>query len=141
MANINWSKPMPLDFIPVGKLVTFTALHQAAYTQYVQIITPSGAPITFTTLVGGQGQFPIQGQGTTVGFLENGSGSFYMQSGLQIQFGNSSGSTSLAQMSSPSIFYINGQNFGGGTFFAVEDQGGTDYNDTSVSIQWYTFAG
>ena len=141
MENLNWSKPMSLAFIPAGKLVTFTALHQAAYTQYVQIIDSSGRPISFTTLTGQPAQFPIQGQGTNVGFFENGSGSFYMQDGLQIQFANSGGQESLVAVANPTQFFINGQIFGGGTLMVTEDQGGTDYNDTSFCIEWYKFEG
>jgi len=141
MSNLNWSKPQSLDYIPEGKLVTFTALHQALYTQYVQIIDSAGAPIAFNTLAGQAAQFPISGSGTVVGFLNNGAGCFYMRKGHQIQFANSGGQTSLPLMSSPSLLYINGQNFGGGAFFGVEDQGGTDYNDTSFNLQWYTYEG
>ena len=138
---MNWSKPLSLAFIPNGKLITFTALHQAAYTQYVQVIDSSGKPISFTTLNGQSAQFPIQGQGTTVGFLQNGSGSFYMRSGLQVQFANSGGQTSLVATANPTQFFINGQVFGGGTLIVTEDQGGTDYNDTSFTIQWYQYEG
>jgi mannose-binding lectin len=139
--NINWSQPIPLSWIPNGKLVTFTALHQAALTQYVQIIDPSGKPISFTTLTGNSVQFPISGTGTNVGFFENGAGSFYMQQGYQIQFANSGGQTSLVSQANPTQFFIFGQVFGGGSVFVTEDQGGTDYNDTSLWIEWYAFQG
>lgn len=141
MANLNWSKPASLAFIPTGKLVTFTALHQAAYTQYMQIIDRSGEPIAFTTLTGQSARFPIEGQGTQVGFFNNGSGKFYMRDGLQIQFANSGGRQSLVEYANPTQFFINGQIFGGGTLIVTEDQGGTDYNDTSVAIEWYKFEG
>jgi mannose-binding lectin len=138
---MNWSQPLSLSFIPTGKLVTFTALHQAALTQYVQIIDPSGKPIAFTTLTGQAAQFPIQGQGTQVGFFTNGAGSFTMQQGLQVQFANSGSQTSLVSYANPTQFFINGQIFGGGTLIVTEDQGGTDYNDTSFVIEWYQFQG
>lgn len=137
----NWTSPQSLSFIPNGKLVTFTAMHQAAYTQYVQIIDSSGAPISFKTLNGGTSEFPISGAGTSVGFFTNGSGSFTMVEGYQIQFKNSGSSPSLVSAANPNLFYINGQTFGGGAMFVTEDQGGTDYNDTSFVIQWYQFVG
>ena len=141
MANLNWSKPVSLAFIPSGKLVTFTALHQAKFTQYMQIIDSAGRPISFTTLSGEAAQFPIEGQGVQVGFFNNGSGRFYMSEGLQIQFANSSGQESLVEYANPTQFFINGQIYGGGTLIVTEDQGGTDYNDSSVSIEWYKFEG
>ncbi len=137
----NWSAPQSLAFIPTGKLVTFTALHQAANTQYVQIINASGNPISFTTLSGQTATFPISGVGTSVSFFDNGSGKFYMQDGLQIQFKNSGSQTSLVSAANPNQFFINGIIYGGGTLFVTEDQGGTDYNDTSFTIQWYQYEG
>jgi hypothetical protein len=141
MNNLNWSKPMSLAWIPNGKLVTFTAMHQAEWTQYVQIIDPSGKPISFTTLDGQSNQFPIEGQGISVGFFKNGSGKFYMSEGLQIQFANSGSGETLVEAANPTQFFINGQIFGGGTLFVTEDQGGTDYNDTSFCIEWYKYEG
>ena len=137
----NWTSPQSLSFIPDGKLVTFTALHQAALTQYVQITNSSGTPISFDKLDGGAASFPISGSGTAVGFFTNGAGSFRMQSGYQIQFKNSGSQTSLVSAANPNPFYINGTTFGGGTMYVTEDQGGTDYNDTSFTIQWYQFEG
>lgn len=133
----NWTSPQSLSFIPANKLVTFTAMHQAALTQYVQIIDSSGTPISFTTLDGGSASFPISGAGQSVGFFTNGSGSFRMKSGYQIQFKNSGSQTSLVAAANPNLFYINGKTYGGGTMYVTEDQGGTDYNDTSFVIQWY----
>lgn len=137
----DWSTAQSLSFIPAGRLVTFNALHQAALTQYVQIIDSSNNPISFTTLDGGSASFPISGAGTNVGFFTNGAGKFRMAAGYQIQFKNSGGSTSLVAAASPSLFYINGQDFGGGVMYVTEDQGGTDYNDTSFTLQWYTYEG
>ena len=141
MPKDNWSAPMPLDFIPNGKLVVFTAMHQAAYTQYVQIIDSSGNPISFTNLSGQSTPFPISGQGESVNFFPNGAGKFYMQSGLQVQFSSSGSSVSLVEVSNPSEFYIGSTVYGGTALFVTEDGGGTDYNDTSFCIQWYAFEG
>jgi mannose-binding lectin len=138
---MNWSPAYPLSFIPIGNLVTFSALHQAANVQYVQILDSNNNPISFKTLTGQQAQFPIQGQGTQAGFFTNGAGSFTMQAGYKVQFANSGPSVSLVANTNPNVFYINGQVYGGGIFFCTEDQGGTDYNDTSLSIEWYTYAG
>ena len=121
--------------------MTFTALHQAALTQYVQIIDSNNTPISFTTLSGSSATFPISGQGTSVGFFQNGAGQFHMQAGYQIQFKNSGSITSLVSAANPNQFFINGIIYGGGTMFVTEDQGGTDFNDTSFVIQWYLFEG
>ncbi|GAB4185728.1 MAG: hypothetical protein Tsb002_09740 [Wenzhouxiangellaceae bacterium] len=137
----DWTSPQSLAFIPNGKLVTFTALHQAALTQYVQIIDSNGNPIAFTTLDGQSARFPISGTGTTVGFFTNGAGKFTMQEGYKIQFKNSGSNVSLVSAANPNQFFINGTIFGGGTMFVTEDQGGTDYNDTSFVIQWYQYEG
>jgi hypothetical protein len=137
----DWSAPQSLAWIPNGKLVTFTALHQAANTQYVQIIDASGNPISFTTLDNKSASFPIQGQGTQVGFFTNGSGSFRMQAGYQVQFKNSGSKVSLVAAANPNQFFINGVIYGGGTLFVTEDQGGTDYNDTSFVLQYFTYEG
>lgn len=137
----DWSSPLSLSYIPTGKLVTFTALHQAANTQYVQIINSSGNPISFNTLDGGTANFPISGAGTTVGFLNNGAGKFYMQDGLQVQFKSSGSQTPSVSAANPNIFYINGVTYGGSNIYVTEDGGGTDYNDTSFVIQWYTYEG
>ena len=137
----NWTNPQSLSFIPSGKLVTFTAMNQAAYTQYVQIIDSHGNPISFNKLDGGTASFPISGSGQNVGFFTNGSGSFRMQDGYKIQFKNSGSKTSLVAAANPNLFYINGQTYGGGTMYVTEDGGGTDYNDTSFVIQWYQHEG
>ncbi|ESP93723.1 hypothetical protein [Pseudoalteromonas luteoviolacea] len=141
MSNKNWSAPQSLDFIPTGKLVTFTAMHQAAYEQYIQITDENGKPITFQTLSGSNCEFPIHGQGQTVGFFENGTGKFTMRKGLQIQFANSGSHVSLVAVANPNLFFINGKTFGGGTLYVTEDGGGTDYNDTSFVLQWFEFEG
>ena len=137
----DWTSPQSLAFIPNGKLVTFTAMHQAAFTQYVRIIDSNGNPISFTTLDGSSANFPISGTGTRVGFFNNGAGSFYMREGYKIQFKNSGSQVSLVSAANPNQFFINGQIYGGGTMFVTEDQGGTDYNDTSFVIQWYQYEG
>lgn len=137
----NWSSAIDLSFIPTGNLVTFTAMHQAAYTQYVQIIDSNNNPISFNTLSGGSASFPISGSGTTIGFFDNGSGKFTMQSGYKVQFKSSGSSTPDVANSTVSTFLINGQTYGGGVMFVTEDGGGTDYNDSSFVLQWYTYMG
>lgn len=137
----NWSNPQSLAFIPSGKLVTFTAMHQAALTQSVQIIDSNNQPIPFTKLDGGTAVFPISGTGTQVGFFTNGAGKFRMSDGYKIQFKNSGSQTSIVSVANPNQFFINGIIFGGGTMYVTEDQGGQDFNDTSFVIQWYKFEG
>jgi len=141
----NWTSPQSLSFIPDGKLVTFTALHQAQLTQYIQITTSSGTPISFNNLDGSAASFPISGSGTTVGFFTDGAGSFKMKSGYQIQFKNSGSQTSVVSAANPNLFYINGTTYGGGSMYVTEDlpggSGESDYNDTSFVIQWYQYEG
>lgn len=141
MANVQWTAPQSLAYIPKGKLVTFTAMHQAAYTQYVQIIDASGRPISFHCLDGSQASFPISGSGVDVGFLQNGAGRFTMASGMQVQFGSSGPKVPLVSAGNPVQFFINNQIFGGGTLYVTEDGGDMDYNDTSFVIQWYAYVG
>jgi hypothetical protein len=132
-----WSAPQPLDFIPAGKLVTFTAMHQSSATQYVQIIDQSQRPIQFTRLDGSTATFPISGSGAEVGFLANGAGSFIMANGLQIQFASSNGFAPQVAAAAPSDFYINEKHYGGGIMFVTEDGYDNDFNDTSFVLQWY----
>ncbi|MGD8782371.1 MAG: hypothetical protein PVH88_25855 [Ignavibacteria bacterium] len=135
-----WSKAYTLDFIPNDKLVTFTALHQSGATQYLQIIDKNNEPISFTDLANNSTvQFPISGLDPSghVGLLKDGVGSFTMKDGYKIQFGSSGSEPPDAIMSSPSTYYFNDKVYGGGAVFGSEDHGGTDYNDTSVTIQWY----
>lgn len=139
--SINWSSPQSLAFIPDGKLVTFTAMHQAEYTQYVQIIDANNQPITFQLLDDSYASFPISGSGTEVGFLQNGAGKFTMASGMQVQFGSSGPKIPLVSAANPNEFFINNAIFGGGTMYVTEDGGDMDYNDTSFVIQWYQYAG
>ena len=141
MAGIQWSAPQSLAYIPTGKLVTFTAMHQAAYTQYVQIIDAGGRPISFYCLDGSQATFPISGSGVEVGFLQNGAGRFTMADGLQVQFGSSGPNIPLISAGNPVVFFIQNKIFGGGTLYVTEDGADMDYNDTSFVIQWYQFAG
>lgn len=138
---VSWSKSQSLDFIPSGKLVTFTALHQSSAVQYVQIIDSNNQPISFTTLSGESARFPISGQGATVAFLTNGAGRFAMQKGLQIQFGSSNSSPPKVAAANPNEFFINGDVVGGGTLFVTEDGDDNDYNDTSFVIEWYKYQG
>jgi len=137
----DWSPPISLSFIPTGQLVTFTAMHQAAYTQSVQIIDSNKHPISFQTLSGGSASFPISGIGTTIGFFENGAGKFTMQAGYQVQFMSSGSAVPLVAVSNPSSFFINNQIYGGGVLMVTEDGGGTDYNDTSFVLEWYSQMG
>lgn len=133
----SWSNPQSLAFIPTGKLVTFMALHQAGDTQYVQIIDSNLQPIQFEPMLGGSAEFPISGQGSTVGFFDNGVGKFIMQDGFQIQFGSSASSPPTVAATGPNEFFINKVNKGGGALFVTEDGGDQDYNDTSFVIQYY----
>ncbi|CAH9049552.1 hypothetical protein PSECIP111951_03782 [Pseudoalteromonas holothuriae] len=137
----NWSAPQTLA-IPAGKLVVFCATHQAQFTQQVQIIDAQGMPITFHTFDGQSHTFPITGEGTSVNLFANGNGKFTMQAGYQIQFKNSGSQTSLVAASTVE-FDLNGIVYGGGTLFATDDQGGSepDYNDTSLSLQWFNTQG
>lgn len=141
MENIQWSTPQTLSYVPDGKLVTFTAMHQAEWTQYVRIIDGSGQPISFYRLDGTEERFPISGSGTDVGFLDNGAGRFTMASGMQIQFGSGGPYTPKVSAANPTQFFINNQIFGGGTMYVTEDGGDEDYNDTSFVIQWYQYVG
>lgn len=141
MANINWSDPQSMEYIPSGKLVTFTAMHQAEYTQYVQIIDANNQPISFTRLDGGEATFPISGSGVEVGFLQDGAGHFTMSDGMRVQFGSSGPSTPKVSAANPTQFFIINKIFGGGTMYVTEDGVDNDYNDTSFVIQWYAYAG
>ncbi|CAM4027686.1 hypothetical protein [Pseudoalteromonas byunsanensis] len=137
----NWSAPQALS-IPAGKLVIFSATHQAQFQQQIQIIDANGQPITFQTFDGQSHTFPITGQGTGVNLFTNGNGKFIMQSGYQIQFKNDHSKTSLVAASTVE-FDLNGIVYGGGTLFVTDDQGGPepDYNDTSLSLQWFNSQG
>lgn len=140
MAGIQWSAPQSLAYIPDGKLVTFTAMHQAEYTQYVQIIDAGGNPISFYCLDGSQANFPISGSGVNVGFLQHGAGRFTMASGMQVQFGSSGPYVPQVSAGTPVVFFIN-KIFGGGTLYVTEDGTDNDFNDTSFVIQWYQYVG
>ncbi|KWS06087.1 hypothetical protein AZ78_3641 [Lysobacter capsici AZ78] len=140
MADVQWSAAQSLAYIPDGKLVTFTAMHQAEYTQYVQIIDADGNPISFYCLDGSQATFPISGSGVNVGFLQNGAGRFTMASGMQVQFGSSGPNVPKVSAGTPVVFFIN-KIFGGGTLYVTEDGTDNDYNDTSFVIQWYQYVG
>lgn len=140
MADVQWSAAQSLAYIPDGKLVTFTAMHQAEYTQYVQIIDADGNPISFYCLDGSQATFPISGSGVSVGFLQNGAGRFTMASGMQVQFGSSGPYVPKVSAGTPVVFFIN-KIFGGGTLYVTEDGTDNDYNDTSFVIQWYQYVG
>ncbi|WP_408952144.1 hypothetical protein [Lysobacter sp. Hz 25] len=141
MANIQWSNPQSLEYIPDGKLVTFTAMHQASYTQYVQVIDSGGNPISFNLLDGTQETFPISGSGVEVGFLQNGAGRFIMAQGMQVQFGSSGPYIPKVSAGDPIEFFGDSKILGGGTLYATEDGTDNDYNDTSFVIQWYALAG
>ncbi len=141
MAGIQWSAPQSLAYIPDGKLVTFTAMHQAAYTQYVQVIDGKGNPISFYCLDASQASFPISGSGVEVGFLQNGAGRFTMASGMQVQFGSSGPYVPKVSAGNPVQFFISGVVRGGGTLYVTEDGTDNDYNDTSFVIQWYQSVG
>lgn len=140
MADVQWSAAQSLAYIPDGKLVTFTAMHQAEYTQYVQIIDANSQPISFYCLDGSQATFPISGSGVNVGFLQNGAGRFTMASGMQVQFGSSGPNVPKVSAGTPVVFFIN-KIFGGGTLYVTEDGTDNDYNDTSFVIQWYQYVG
>ncbi|ALN88144.1 fucose-binding lectin II family protein [Lysobacter capsici] len=140
MADVQWSAAQSLAYIPDGKLVTFTAMHQAEYTQYVQIIDANNQPISFYCLDGSQATFPISGSGVNVGFLQNGAGRFTMASGMQVQFGSSGPNVPKVSAGTPVVFFIN-KIFGGGTLYVTEDGTDNDYNDTSFVIQWYQYVG
>lgn len=139
--SIKWSQPQTLDFIPNGKLVTFTAMHQSSSIQYIQIVDGSGNPIGFTRLDGSTARFPISGSGAKIGFLDNGAGFFIMAPGLQIQFGSSGLLVPQVAAASPSDFYINDNHYGGGIMFVTEDGTDNDFNDTSLVLQWYLRVG
>ena len=139
--SINWSSPQSLAYIPTGKIVTFTALHQASFTQHIQVVDTRGNPIQFDLLGNGIAIFPISGSGTSVNFFINGSGKFIMQEGMKVQFANSGGQVSSVSATNPNQFFIDGKIYGGGTLYATEDGGGTDFNDTSFVIQWFDSIG
>ncbi|ALN78649.1 hypothetical protein [Lysobacter antibioticus] len=141
MPTIQWSNAQSLEYIPPGKLVTFTAMHQASYTQYVQIIDSGGKPISFYRLDGTQETFPISGSGVEVDFLQNGAGRFTMASGMQVQFGSSGPYIPQVSAGNPIEFLGDNKILGGGTLYATEDGTDNDFNDTSFVIQWYALAG
>lgn len=141
MTEQNWSDAIVLDFIPDGNLVTFTAMHQADYNQYVRIIDENNTPIPFETLDQKSVAFPITGQGVRVDFFVNGTGKFRMQNNYKIQFASSGSGKPRIEMSNPTDFFIEGTSYGGTALFVTEDGGGTDYNDTSFCLQWYSKEG
>lgn len=143
--DVQWTSPLDLTWIPSGKLVTFTAMHQAGCTQYFQVIDANNNPIPFFALDGAQGLplllFPVSGSGTKVGFLTNGSGSFIKFDGMQIQFGSSGPNVPLVAAAGPYQFSIDSVLHGGGTTYVTEDGDDMDYNDTAVVLQWYNSPG
>jgi len=139
--SIQWSNSQSLAYVPNGKLITFTALHQAAFTQYIQVIDAAGTPIQFDLLGGGTANFPISGTGTTLDLFINGGGKFIMQEGYQVQFANNGNKVSSVSATNPNQFFINGQITGGGTLYVTEDSGDNDYNDSSLAVQWFNSIG
>ncbi|MFC3032182.1 hypothetical protein ACFOEE_06600 [Pseudoalteromonas fenneropenaei] len=137
----DWSAPQRLD-IPANKLVIFNATHQAAYQQYIQIIDSNNQPINFQNFSGSTFTFPISGSGTGVNLFGNGNGKFIMQAGYQIQFRSSGGKVPLVAASTTQ-FTLNGVTYGGGIMFVTDDQGTAepDYNDTALTLQWFSSQG
>ena len=143
--NYNWSVKLPLDAIPVGKMVSFSVTAQSSTMQYFQIIDQYGTPISFEPPEGGTAvPFPINGVGPDA--IIYGAGTFQMQEGLQAQIGNGgTGGASAATMSCATTYAVqSGSTFvtkGGGLFLAGEDHGDTDFNDTVVALNWYQTTG
>ena len=140
--TLKWTKPVDVSILfgqqALGKLVTFTVLHQAELTQYVKITNQEDEPITFTTMNGEESSFPISGQGTTVGFFNDVAGYFFLEEGYQIYFANSGTQQSKFQLGGPTTFTVNGEVYGGVLLFAVEDFGGEEeYDDTTMILEWY----
>lgn len=142
---MNWTDPISLSFLPSGKLVSFTAVAQAAYTQYVQVIDgTTGNPISFNDSNGNPQTFPVSGAGT--GGELFGVGSFTMQNGYKIQFASSGSATPEYIQSKVANLNHGTTNFGKGTFFGTEDSpngnpSSYDYNDTVLWLQSYEYAG
>lgn len=144
MSDIQWANPINLDWIPSGSLVAFTAMHQADYTQYFQVVDAGGNPISFSPLAGSfefLPSFPVSGAGPDLGFFTNGYGSFTKADGMQVQFGSSGANPPSVLASTPFQFFADGDCRGGGTIYVTEDGGDDDYNDTGVVLQWYGQSG
>jgi hypothetical protein len=144
MSDIQWANPIDLEWIPNGKLVTFTAMHQAGDTQYFQVLDNNNNPISFSPLAGSfelAPSFPVSGVGSDVGFFVNGYGSFTKADGMHIQFGSTAPSPPSVVASPPYQFFADNACRGGGTMYVTEDGGDSDYNDTAVVLQWYGQAG
>ncbi len=141
----DWSKPIELsDLFPqgIGKLCTFTALHQAQLVQHVRITDSASNPINFTNMNGNPCAFPVSGSGTRVGFFDDGAGYFTLQKGYKLQFKNDGPQTSDRQVAGPTSFFIDDKIYGGGALIVSEDHSGSeDYNDISFTIQWYEYEG
>jgi mannose-binding lectin len=137
--NVQWTNPLDLSWIPNDKLVTFTAMHQAGYTQYFQVIDANGNPILFSPLDGSLELpfFPISGTGSKVGFFTNGYGSFTKSDGMQIQFGSDGPNVPSVATAGPYQLFADNACRGGGTTYVTEDGDDMDYNDTAVVLQWY----
>ncbi len=140
-----WSDPLVLsDLFPqaIGKLVSFTALHQAKSTQYVQITDSKGGFVNFTNMDGETCQFLIWGSGREVGFTLNGAGFFTLQEGYSIQFGTNGPQPSDFLVSNPANFFIDNETYGGQAMIASKNvSGGEDSNNLSFVIQWYEYEG
>lgn len=144
MSDIQWANAIELDWIPIGKLVTFTAMHQAGDTQYFQVVDSNLNPISFAPLANSfelGTTFPVSGTGSDVGFFTNGYGSFIMATGLKVQFGSNASGPPTVVASTPFQFFVDTLCRGGGTIYITEDGGDSDYNDTAVVLQWYGQSG
>ena len=143
----DWSDPISLDLLeaPEGKTVSFTAIHQAALKQHVRILNSDGEAIDFELIKTEDDRsqpdredFPISGQGTSIGFFQYGAGHFEYEPGMTVQFANNGTCLTKAMHSNPSPIYVDGKKYGGVLWFVAEDFGGArEYDDTTLVLEWY----
>lgn len=128
-----WSAPDSLNFIPEGKLVSFFALYATPQKQMAKI-TDNGAPISFSNGQSEPAEFPISGQGSGVGFFENGTGLFRMKGGLKLALLDTASDPTVVKSANPAVLFMK-QTIGGTNLYAVKGNNG-EYA-ARVVITWY----
>lgn len=120
--------------IPQGKVVFWSALVQAAWSQFVQLKDSAGNVVFTVTGASPDGHSPTQiGQG----FFQAGdpSGTYSLWLGID---GGSQWSSVLWTEDSISL---SGTTYLSKYVFGTEDGADADYNDTYLQLQWFEYLG